>query len=173
MYDVLAQYHTRLASPSDIQLHLPRLYQESHGIVLELGVRGGTSTSALLAGVVERGGHLYSVDINPNCWGSVGLHPQWTFINADSLDVVKICGAGVPDEIDMLFIDTEHTYTKTLNELFTWGKCVKEGGKIFLHDTDDAETFYGVRGAIMEYCRYHIKLFWLYPDSNGLGEIQC
>lgn len=170
MYDVLAQYHTRLASPSDIQLHLPRLYQESHGIVLELGVRGGTSTSALLAGVVERGGHLYSVDINPHCWGSVGLHPQWTFVHADSLDTETIHKAGVPDKIDVLFIDTEHTYSRTIRELNTWGKIVKNGGKIFLHDTDGRASC-GVRAAIIEYCRY--KLFWLYPGSNGLGEIQC
>lgn len=173
MYDVLAQYHARLNSKGDLYIHLPRLYREAHGTVLELGVRGGNSTSALLAGVVKRGGHVYSVDIDSNCWGSVGLHPQWTFINADSLDVDKIRSVMLEATIDMLFIDTEHTYTRTMNELSTWGSVVKKGGKIFLHDTDDKETFYGVRRAIIEYCLDHSKLFWLYPGSNGLGVIQC
>lgn len=143
------QYLHRLTYWSDILGHLPRLYEMAKGNVLELGVRDGNSTAALLAGVAERGGHLWSVDI-ADYSKAVKPHPQWTFIRADSLDVGRITGAGVPSELDLLFIDTDHTYERTLAELTTWGARVKRGGAIVLHDTDNAD-FPDVRKAIEAY----------------------
>lgn len=170
--DTQRQYQKRLDSNSDIKAHLPRLYEEAKGVVLELGVRGGVSTSALLAGVEERGGMLYSVDINCNCWGSVQPHPQWKFVCADSLDEEKLDAVGLPEQLDLLFIDTTHTYARTVAELELWGERVRAGGLILLHDTDNPGTP-GVREAILEYCLKNDLLFWLYPGSHGLGVIRC
>lgn len=39
-------YEQRLKSWSDIQAHLPKMFNEAHGNVLELGVRGGTEMTA-------------------------------------------------------------------------------------------------------------------------------
>lgn len=79
------EYAERFSVWSDVQGHLPFLYEhaalprgitsrggDSKGesipwgkrkVILELGVRGGISTSALLAGVEKSGGHLWSVDV--------------------------------------------------------------------------------------------------------------
>jgi hypothetical protein len=87
---------------TDMQDHLPYLFEMSHGKVLEIGVRGGASTSALLAGVESKGGHLWSVDIN-NC--RLLEHPDWTFIQADSNAEKQKVLAEIPDALDLLFVD--------------------------------------------------------------------
>lgn len=164
------RFQQALGEWSDVQAHLMRLYEHAHGTVLELGVRHGVSTTALMAGVEQHGGHVYSVDIDPMCALVFAGHPQWTFINSDSLNNVAL--SILPASIDMLFIDTGHTYELTLAELRLYGVLMAEGGRIFLHDTDDGSTYPGVRKAIYEYCGLDLQ-FWLYPDSYGLGEILC
>lgn len=154
---------------SDIQAHLVRLYNRSHGIVVELGVRHGVSTSALLAGVHMSGGDLFSIDLDPNCFQIFDGQPHWYFMCGDSVaEAANFHSAWV----DLLFIDTEHTYEKTLAELQAWGPKMKPGGTIFLHDTDDGGTYPGVRRAMIEWCGFE-KQYWFYPESYGLGEIRC
>lgn len=157
---------------SDVQIHLPRLYEASKGIVVELGVRGGNSTTALLAGVEQHGGHLWSVDIDASCGGLYNGHPQWTFVHCDSEQVRSVLAAGLMPPVDVLFIDTVHTYEKTIMELVAWMPIMRKGGRVFLHDTDDGSTYPGVRQAIHEFCQ-HQKFYWLHPGSYGLGEIEC
>lgn len=160
------QYWQRYSQRSDIEMHLPILYREAKGTVLELGVRYGNSTAALLAGVERHGGHLYSVDI-VDCRGVIEANEKWTFIQADSLDYETI-SPHIPGSIDVLFIDTDHSYERTKSELQLWGNITK--GKILLHDTD---SFLDVRKAMLEYCLERELMFWLIPGSNGLGIIQC
>ena len=65
----------------------------ARGNVLELGVRAGVSTAALLAGVSDHGGHVWSVD-RDDCAPVFAGHPHWTFIQGDSLDNLS-----VPEEL--------------------------------------------------------------------------
>ena len=154
---------------SDVQTHLPVLYEAARGNVLELGVRAGVSTCALLAGVADHGGHVWSVDIN-DCRPAIGVHPDWTFIQADSLDDVLI----TPDKpIDCLFIDTEHTEHRTIGELHRWGQHMRPGGVILLHDTDDMSTYPGVRNAMERYCADTGRTPEYREGSYGLGVIRC
>ena len=154
---------------SDVQTHLPVLYEAARGNVLELGVRAGVSTCALLAGVADHGGHVWSVDIN-DCRAAVGPHPDWTFIQADSLDDVLI----TPDKpLDCLFIDTEHTEHRTIGELHRWGQHMRPGGVILLHDTDDMSTYPGVRNAMERYCADTGRTPEYREGSYGLGVIRC
>lgn len=168
------RYNENLIQWSDVQAHLPRLFEAAKGRVLELGVRHGVSTSALLAGVEEHGGHVWSVDTDPNCAQVFAGHPQWTFINTHSEDwpTIKQAMGGEIEPLDALFIDTGHTYKLTIDELNLYGPWMAKDGRIFLHDTDDGSTFPGVRRAIYEYCGLE-AMFWLHPGSYGLGEIQC
>lgn len=53
-----------------------------------------------------------------------------TFIEYDSLEAVKY----VPDEIDFVYIDGNHTYKYVYNELKLYSKKVREGGFIGGHD---------------------------------------
>jgi hypothetical protein len=155
-----------LGGPSDIRDHLPRLRREARGTVLELGVRGGASTSALLAGIEERGGTLWSVDINAGCRHAFDGHPQWHFVAADSRDTDAVVAAGLPASLDVLFIDTIHTYEHVHEELEAWADRVRRGGIILVHDTD---SFPDVRRALGDWCRSRQVPFEFLRRSNGLG----
>ena len=161
---------------SDIQAHLVRLYDFTvqipvkEKVVVELGVRWGISTVALLAAVNDSGGHLYSVDIDdcPGVRRLYGSESNWTFINGDDMKVVK----GWIRSIDHLFIDTSHTFDHTLNELREWGKWIRSGGIITLHD------LYGLDGeksevwdAIEQYLKENPEKydFRAFEGSYGLG----
>ncbi len=154
---------------SDIQGHLGYLYAAAckYDTIIELGVRYGHSTAALLAGIESTKGHLWSVDNDSTCefpeeWKE---SPLWTFIFGNDLDpaVYSI----LPQEIDMLFIDTSHTYLQTLHELCQYAPRVKKGGIIACHDTTDR----AVTDALNSYCISE-KLSWTcYPHSYGLGVI--
>lgn len=161
------RYHYWLNHWSDVQTHLPTLFEAARGNVLELGVRAGVSTAALLAGVEAHGGHVWSVD-RDDCSPVFAGHPQWTFVQADSLDDLD-----VPGELDLLFVDTEHTEERTIAELWTWGPLVAPGGVILLHDTDDGSTYPGVRNAIEAYCKDTGLTPEYHEGSYGLGVIRC
>ncbi len=142
-------YQQHLATPSDIQHHLPLLYSLAHGNVLELGTRTGVSTAALLAGVEQRGGHVWSVDLD-DCSGVAQGHPQWTFVQGSSTDVFlyKSIAEQVQGLLHVLLIDTEHTYEQASAELRLWHAALAPGGTICMHDP---ETFPGVRRAAQEF----------------------
>jgi predicted O-methyltransferase YrrM len=165
------RYQHWLVEWSDVRDHLPILYQASHGFVLELGVRAGVSTAALLAGVENAGGMVWSVD-RDDCSPVFAGHPQWRFIQADSLDVATIEAAGIPYALDCLFIDTVHTADRTLRELEVWGSRVVPGGVILLHDTDDPSTMPGVRDAMEAFCAAGGLTPLYHTGSYGLGEIR-
>jgi len=163
---------------SDVQAHLPALFEAARGNVLELGVRAGISTTALLAGVEAHGGHVWSVD-KDDCSAVWAGHPQWTFVQADSLDAQTIGHAiGWPhttyyNDLSCIFIDTEHTEERTIAELRLWGPRLKRGGVILLHDTDDGSTYPGVRNAMGTYCAERGLKAEYREGSYGLGVIRC
>jgi len=167
----LARYAEWITVWSDVQTHLPRLFAHSHGTVLELGVRAGVSTAALLAGVEVVGGTVWSVD-RDDCSPLFAGNPQWRFVQADSLDERALDAAGLPASLDLLFIDTEHTADRTARELALWGTRVRCGGVIYLHDTDDPATMPGVRDAMEAYCRERGIVPIYHAGSYGLGEIR-
>lgn len=163
---------------SDIQHHLPLLYSLAQGNVLELGTRTGVSTAALLAGVETRGGHVWSVDTD-DCSKLFEGHPQWTFVRGDSRDS-ELAGmvraaTGVPVSpvdiwcLDILLVDTEHTYENVTAELTLWASYIKPGGSILLHDP---ETFPGVRRAIMDFCAARGWPVTFVLPCNGMAVIE-
>ena len=121
---------------------------------------------ALLAGLEERGGKLWSVDVDPESAAIFAGHPQWCFVLADSRDERPVIDAGLPAELDVLFIDTIHTYEQVRDELAVWGDRVGEGGVILFHDTD---SYPPIRKAISEWCKSRSVPFEFRGGSNGLG----
>jgi cephalosporin hydroxylase len=126
-----AAFAERSVQWSDIVGHLQFLHdtvlERDAQVVVELGVRSGNSTAALLAAVERTGGHLWSVDID------APMLPfdseAWTVIVGDDLAVAE----QIPDEIDVLFIDTSHTFVQTLAELRLYGPRAR---LMLLHDTE-------------------------------------
>jgi predicted O-methyltransferase YrrM len=136
MMSLLQECFRRSQSGSDIHAHLPRLFELAsipHVKVIELGVRGGDSTAAFLAAAEEQGGEVWSVDIAdprvPADWRDL---PFWYLTVGDDLDVAD----QLPDNVDIVFIDTSHTYEQTKQELELYVGKVKPGGLIVLHDTE-------------------------------------
>jgi len=151
---------------SDIQEHLPRLRAEAHGTVLELGTRGGVSTTALLAGVEERGGIVWSVDVEASSAEIFPGHPQWRFVLTDSRDVETLVSYGLKPPLDVLFIDTIHTFEQVREELQAWGDWVRPGGLILFHDTD---SYPEIRRAISQWCKPRKVPYEFLGGSHGLG----
>jgi len=126
---------------TDINEHLLTLYnlvlELKAKVVVELGA--GQSTFALCAGVNATEGHLFSIDkvadahlrLFPGGEGILEPEPRRHFIQGDDVAIAMMWNEG----IDFLFIDTSHEREHTKKELEEWGKWVKVGGKIALHDT--------------------------------------
>lgn len=118
--------------PSDINEHCLLLYSLalSHPHVVEFGVRGGVSTTALLAGQPET---LTCVDIN-EC---LTTSPLWDLKGRTSLTFIQGNTRTIePMLCDLLFIDTLHTAEQLAIELERHSPFVRR--TIVLHDT---ETF--------------------------------
>lgn len=199
MIDMQREYLRMLGEWSDIQDHMPMLRDYAAATpgcrVLELGVRNGYSTSALLAGVQQSGGHLWSVDGMlpgvPQEW--YGL-PFWSFRHQPDLSYDGPCKEGSLASwpylrcVDVLFVDTSHEYKHTLAELRRFVPHVRTGGVVLLHDTKltneagrTSRERHGVVEALNDYCRDleaatgQPEIRWVnhlgQPGMFGLGQI--
>jgi predicted O-methyltransferase YrrM len=173
MTPLQAGYRERAAMDHDIKAQMPVLYAWARlpgARIIELGVRGGNSTAALLAGIEQSGGELWSVDINepgtPAEWGGL---PFWHLLVAD--DTSEQAVAFCPGDVDVLFIDTSHFYPHTLQELRLYVPKVKPGGVVLLHDTDRAE-WPDVGKSLDEYCGETGLTWYDHPWWHGLGVIE-
>lgn len=175
--DLADRYRDACATPSDIYEHLPTFVSLVEDLkaktVIELGTRGGVSTVAWLYGLEKTDGHLWSVDVDP---APELQHPRWTFIQGDDLSVDTI--NRLPEEVDIVFIDTSHEYQQTVAELNVYRWMVRPGGKIVLHDTELAHPLgvpvqprFPVKTAVEEFC-FEEGLSWTNtPGCFGLGVI--
>jgi predicted O-methyltransferase YrrM len=151
---------------TDISGHLATLRIFARGNVFEIGVRTGVSTSALLMGVKEHGGHVWSLDIE-DCGHLYVDNPDWTFLQGHSvIDADRVLSV-LPHSLDVLFIDSDHDYVVAHDELRLYGPIVKAGGTILMHDTDLAGA--GVRKALEEYAQHIGKQPSYCLGSYGLG----
>lgn len=132
---------------------------------VEIGVRGGMSTSALLAGIEKHGGHLWSFDIN-DCPVFRG-HPQWTFTQIDTVKQPKEALDCAPIFIKVAFIDGDHSYEGALSDIETFGSRAEI---IFVHDTD-APDYPGVRKAVEDFCLRNNRKAVYHHGSYGMAEI--
>lgn len=178
-------YRRACETPSDINEHLPRLKVLASlcDKVVELGVRSGVSTTALLAGLDERVKvgprpfrQLHSFDIadcrNPllQALADDPHNVEWIFTRGDSREIdIPPC--------ELLFIDTLHNGEQLAAELERHHDHVAKW--IVLHDT---ETFgqtgetspNGLVPALVEFLTYHEE--WKFINhirqNNGLTVLE-
>lgn len=160
-------YEANLRIPSDIQGHLQRLYEAAHGNCLEIGVRGGMSTSALLAGVEDNGGFLFSVDI-ADCPVFEG-HTRWNFTRADSIKEAQRILDKIPNLLDVVFIDGDHSFEGCLSDLQNFAS---RGQRVFVHDIDCPDTYPGVRKAVEQFIEETGRKVIYHSGSYGMAEIE-
>jgi len=184
--DLREEYARRAADKSDISLHLPVLFEavatRQKPVVVELGTRSGNSTAALLAAAEQAGGQVWSVDNDPAVSPAVfpwGEHPAWHFTLGDSVspEVLSV----LPERIDVLFVDTSHTYEQTLAECHAWIPRIVAGGIALFHDTqyhpcynfqedyDLGEPTGPVSRALNTYCKESGLTWENRSGSYGLG----
>jgi cephalosporin hydroxylase len=174
---VAVQYESALDVDSDIREHLPELVdlvlRTRATRVIELGVRWGTSTLAWLMGLESTDGHLWSVDIARQ-WQGIDSD-RWTFIEGSDLD--PVVWQQLPAQADIVFIDTDHRYQLTLDEIDAYRARVRPGGYMVFHDTavevfphhGGGEPPFPVRKAVAE--RFGSYPWTVFENCNGLIEV--
>lgn len=197
---VVQEYLDRLDIWTDIRGHLQFMHETvlsyTNPVVIELGIQAGNSTSALLAAVSVTHGTLYSCDIQTReqlklgiVPGSGGLRrvpddwwdlPFWkTMCGTTGDDLSAEAREWLPDECDVLFVDTEHTTEHVLAVMDEYMPRVKEGGVALFHDTHwtpgDYDSPYPegpVAKGIDQYCKAHGLSWEDRPGSYGMGVVQ-
>ena len=163
---------------SDIKEHLPILREYARRVdsIVEMGVRWGNSTAALIAGrpkvmtSYDLGKHkVFNLDGYRNMAEEVGV--KYDFVEADVLEVLI-------EPIDLLFIDTYHSYSQLSQELKLHGN--KSNRYIIFHDTvtfgnigmDGKKP--GLNQAINEFIKENPHWFIkeVYINNNGLTVLE-
>lgn len=97
----------------------------------EIGFGGGRSTLLFLEVARELGGHVYSIEKEPSekaIEAVAGYDEQFTLITGDSRET------DFPVELDVLFIDGDHSYEGVEADFHRHIQRVRAGGVCFLHD---------------------------------------
>lgn len=160
----------------DIHEHLPTLKSlaDTCQSVAEFGVRWGTSTRAFLASSAQKF-RFYDLYEDQNIKWLIDVckqnHMDVDYIIADDLTVAL-------DPVDLLFIDTSHTYKQLSAELRMHHKSVIK--YIVMHDTEHNGTVdeFGhspaLTGALLQFLSTHHewRLKAHYTNNNGLTVIE-
>jgi len=133
-------FHFLHESEAELLQKLAELVPEN-GICVNIGAGVGTSALAVLEKRPDLTDTFFTIDIrsegNPfgglenerNAFDKAEMeYPNQIF--GDSKEVVK----GWDDDIDFLIVDGDHSYDGAKADIVEWGKFVKSGGIILVHD---------------------------------------
>jgi|TARA_B100001093_G_scaffold262053_1_gene250468 predicted O-methyltransferase YrrM len=114
----------------DISL-FPKILKINNPIILELGVETGRSTKKFLEICKKNQGTLYSIDID-DC-SNVSNDQNWKFYQTrdDNFDFIK---SKIPNEIDVVFIDTLHEADHVEKIIYAYYDLIKVNGYLFIDD---------------------------------------
>lgn len=135
-------------SSYDMELFVPEVKKiPKGGLYVEIGVDRGKSLCTAFLSNEEI--DLVGIDIvdhpERQKWSDLlDKSRRITFIHGDSLTVVCYFSY----EIDLLFVDGDHSYDQVSREIEAWGKLIKPGGVILFHDCDVSSP--GVLKAVTE-----------------------
>lgn len=127
-----------LNGKGDSDKHVLTLYSIAIGMnakrILELGVRGGSTTLPLVLAACQNGGVLTSVDIENTSFKlpDIVSPSSWKFIKQDALSFLKLDNPSEP--YDMIFIDDWHAYNHVKDELKEIDRLVSPRTVILIHD---------------------------------------
>tara|TARA_S200000501_G_scaffold364261_1_gene396166 strand:+ start:282 stop:983 length:702 start_codon:yes stop_codon:yes gene_type:complete len=122
-----------------------KLDEIKNPIIVELGVaETAQSTKNFLNYVNEKGGKLYSIDIqdfskivNSGDFKSINSK-NWNFLQCNDLNIEKIFYnfPVIKNGIDVLYVDSLHDPTHVEKTLIKWFKYINQFGYIFFDDTE-------------------------------------
>ena len=136
-------------------------------VILEVGTDVGDSTRVFSSCLQMTGGKLYTIDkeVPKQNWLESWPLKNVTFILGDSITIPW----GEP--LDLLWLDGDHTVDHLTKELAYFGRQVKVGGRIALHDTCHNEFGQGITGVIRAFCQEQQLTWTEYPFQHGLAVI--
>jgi len=121
---------------SELQLLLYSLARWSGAqTIVEIGVANGDTSVFLARAAKQNKGKAYGVDVE-ECntahkrMEHVGLMPWWEFLQGDSLTVAWPAHL----DIDWLYVDGNHEDPHEADDIALWGKRVRPGGYMVIHD---------------------------------------
>jgi len=149
-------------------------YLPENGVVAELGVDTGIFSESILRICKPKKLHLVDVWATQEYSQTKRILVEEKFKEEIESGIVEInLGLSVDvgarfknDYFDWIYVDTNHSYQTTINELETWRPKVKEGGIIAGHDFIvgywDGMIRYGVIEAVYEFCtKYNWEIMYL------------
>jgi hypothetical protein len=162
------QYRLSVIGPTDIHKHLPLLRDLAQRCktVVELGVRDGQSTRAFLVTPVQL--RSYDIVLDPNVERlfeiSRSVGNDHVYIEADDLKIEL-------PEVDMIFIDTEHTYYQLVQELRRHGNKAQK--YLAFHDTGEP-CLTQLMPAIMEFLAWnpHWRVMYHTRECHGFTVLE-
>lgn len=123
----------------DMASHVFMIYCIVRGIkpysILEIGIRGGISTSAICAALedekLESDYHCCDISVSAkNVQLKTGVPLKFEMMSSDDLALVW------NQSIDLLFIDGCHEYSQVKRDYLNFSRFVTKDGFIFFHDTN-------------------------------------
>ena len=105
--------------------------------IVELGVDKGQSTRIFLNAISEKkNSSLISIDIK-DCKGAI-KSDNWEFVQQDSINIDLLLSKKpiLKKGIDILYIDSLHTESHVLKEIYGYFEYIKPNGVIYFDDVD-------------------------------------
>jgi cephalosporin hydroxylase len=148
---VMRERHVKAFINYDTEAPILCKHAANSKAIVEIGAAFGASACMFLASMPEDG-WLTSIDAfvtSPSGWSAtpeacrrtvdhtltVARLPlrvaAWNLLHARSEDVVKTWMA----DVDMLFVDGDHSYEACRFDVDNWGKFVRRGGVMLIHDS--------------------------------------
>lgn len=148
-------------SQYDIQVLLDAINKvPKHGLYLEIGVHKGRSLWVAKQ-IADPSVEIWGIDVvdDPKI-------PGTNFIQADSQTYKW------DREIDLLFIDADHSYPGCAADIAAYAPHVKPGGTILFHDCDDSGP--GVEKAVKEFAaknKLKVKIFKKFGHNTSIAGV--
>ena len=136
---------SRFAANQLLEMHMEALQRENP-IIVELGVDKGQSTRVFLNAINDKSNaRLISIDIK-DCKDSI-KSTSWEFVQQDSIDIESLLLKKpiIKDGIDILYVDSLHTQSHVLKEVYGFFEYVKPKGVIYFDDIDSGPYMNGQR----------------------------
>ena len=156
-----------LANRKELLKSLPK-----NAVIAELGVENGIFSKDIIKWCTPAKLHLVDLwpteSIQKRCRENVGAEEAVEFHKMNSIDFL----ASQPENsLDMVYIDTDHTYNTTKLELEAAALAVKPSGLICGHDYTSIAYAglrrYGVVEAVNTFCvKYNYEFLYLNSETN-------
>lgn len=129
-------------------------YSSGHrGVIAECGTCDGFSTAFLARAATDTvaSGHVWTAELSeqrdgvgpfkwPRVWRELGLDDYITGITGDTRDAETWRKAGMPAAVDLVLIDSEHSFNTVIAEWTVFKPWMRPGGCVVLHDCNIPEV---------------------------------